>query len=465
MTLQRFHRSLGSVIIVLALLTLVLALIGDRTEPIPLSVLPAHGEADVSAARSVVLRFGRPVSHDMLASYLVIDPPTPGTLTVEDAVARFVPTGQFKPATSYSISVQAGFQDVTGRALRHEQRFAFRTRPAQLLFTRPETSTAGALAPYNLGVATAEGTEQRPLVRNLFGVLFVAVSPDGDRVAYSTPNLDAPNATDLWVANIDGNGRRQIAGDADGAILGLSWSPRGDVIAYERRSVIGVRGELGRPRIQAVRADGGGAGLLYGRGDESGSQPVWSPDGRGLIVADAGRGGRTIVDPAAGPVTIPGYGSDSGSWSPDGQLVAFADSESPLESRSSIRVASLDGRIVADLRRAGFSDTAPVWSPDGRWIAVVGRDDEGQTGIWLLDPNGGPGRSVLISPVDHAAQYSPPVWAPGTVSLAFSRIANPLPTGLGVAAAPAEWELWVANGDGSSPRRLPVDGLAEGWAP
>jgi Tol biopolymer transport system component len=465
MTDRRFHRVLAGVVAGLALVTLILVLLGDRTEPVPLSVRPIDGETEVSAARPVELRFGRPVSREALASSLTIEPPTPGTLDVQDAIVRFVPTGQFRPATQYRITLRAGFQDVTGRSLRQDQRFAFTTRPARLVLSRPEASTSDVLAPRNLWVATAEGAQLRPLIRDRLGILFVAVAPDGERVAYSAPELDAPDASGLWVANLDGNGRRRIAGDADGAILGLSWSPRGDLIAYERRSVIGPRGELGRPRILAVRADGSGAGLLYGRGEEAGSQPVWSPDGRRLVVADAGGGGRTIVDPAGGSVAIPGYGSDSGSWSPDGRFVAFADSDSPLGTTSAIKVADLDGRIVTDLGRPGYSDNAPVWSPDGRSIAVVGRDDEGQTGVWLLDPNGGPSRLVLVSSAEQPAQYTPPVWAPGAVSVAFSRLPNPLPGGSTAAGSPTAWELWMADGDGGNARRLPVDGLAEGWAP
>lgn len=465
MTTRRFHRLLGVVVAGLTLLTLALALLGDRTEPVPLSVRPVDGEAEVSAARPLELRFGRPVSQEALAAYLAFDPPTPGTFEVDGAVVRFVPTGQLRSATPYIVTLRAGFQDVTGRILRRDQRIAFTTRPARLLYSRPEASSTDVLAPRNLWVAAADGSQERPLVRDRFGVLFVAVSPDGERVAYSAPELDAPDASGLWVARVDGNGRRRIAGDADSAILGLSWSPRGDLIAYERRSVLGSGGQLGRPRIQAVRADGSGAGLLYGRGDEAGSLPVWSPDGRRLLIADAGRGGRAIVDPAGGTVAIPGFGSDSGSWSPDGRRVAFAAGESPFGGASSIKLADLDGRIIADLGRPGYSDNAPVWSPDGRSIAVVGRDEEGQTGIWLLDPAGGPSRPVLVSSAEQPAQYTPPVWAPGTVSLAFSRLPNPLPGALTVAGAPTAWELWVANGDGTNARRLPMDGLAEGWAP
>src|SRR5688572_19498850 len=103
MTVRHFHTLLGWVIVGLALLTLVMTLIGDRTEPIPLNVRPADGETAVPASTSVLLRFGRPVTRETLASYLTIDPPTPGTLNVEDAVVRFVPTGQLKPGTRYSI--------------------------------------------------------------------------------------------------------------------------------------------------------------------------------------------------------------------------------------------------------------------------------------------------------------------------------------------------------------------------
>src|SRR5215211_4046964 len=161
MTVRRFHRVLGGVVIGLALLTLAMVLVGDRTEPLPLSVRPVDGEAGVAATRSLELRFGRPVTRDMVSAYLTIDPPTPGALDVEDAVVRFVPTAQLRPAAQYSIVIRAGFQDVTGRVLRRDQRFTFSTRPARLVFSRPEASNTDVLAPRNLWIATAEGADQR----------------------------------------------------------------------------------------------------------------------------------------------------------------------------------------------------------------------------------------------------------------------------------------------------------------
>src|SRR4051812_46994363 len=107
MTVRRFHRVLGVVVVGLALVTLAMILVGDRTEPMPLSVRPVDGEVDVAATRSLELRFGRPVTRESVSAYLTVDPPTPGTLEVEDAVVRFVPTGQLRPATQYSIAIRA----------------------------------------------------------------------------------------------------------------------------------------------------------------------------------------------------------------------------------------------------------------------------------------------------------------------------------------------------------------------
>ena len=453
--------------LVLGAATLGVISLGDRTEPAPLSVEPEDGDRAVPASSSLVLRFGRPVNREAVAAALRIDPPTAGVLEVERTVVRFVPTGGLRPGTSYRLTLQAGFQDQSGRTLRRDVTLAFATRPARLVFSRPEPDAADVFASRDLWVVALDESPARRVTREPLGILFASVAPDGERVVYSAPNPAAPDASGLWVTNLDGSGRVQLTGDLDGAILSLGWSPRGDLIAYERRSVVGVRGELGRPRILAIRPDGGGGGLLYGRNDEAGSQPVWSPDGRRLLVAEASRGGRAIVDPAGQPVFIQGSGTDSGTWSPDGRQLAFADLvQDKRATRSVIRITDLTGQGVADLSRPGYSDTAPAWAPDGRAIAVVGRHDDGEAAIWLLNPAGGPARAIHLPEASPAAQLTPPVWSSGGALVAFSRLVpRDTPDGAPAGADGFDWELWVAHGDGSVAWRLPVDGLAEGWAP
>lgn len=467
MTVAKFHALLLAVIVGLFVATLGVIAAGDRTEPAPLTVQPGEGEQGVPATSSIVLRFGRPVDRDAVAAALVIEPPTAGSLEIDRAVVRFMPAGGLRSGSRYTLTLRSGFQDQTGRVLRHDRRYAFDTRPARLVFSRPEANAPEVLAPRNLWVASLDGSQPGMLSREPLGILFAAVAPDGERVVYSAPNPAAPDSSGLWIVNMDGSGRQQLTGDLDGAILSVGWSPRGDLIAYERRAVVGVRGELGRPRILAIRPDGGGGGLLYGRADEAGSQPVWSPDGRRLLIAEAGRGGRAIVDPAGQPVLIPGGGTDSGSWSPDGRQIAYADLVQERDvTRSVIRVVDSSGAQLIDLARPGYSDTAPAWAPGGHAVAVVGRHDDGDSAIWLLDPSGGAARQIVLPAASSSAQLTPPVWTAGGELLAFSRLApRPSAPGRPPPVGALDWELWVARGDGSEARRLPVDGLAEGWAP
>jgi Tol biopolymer transport system component len=458
--LARFHVLIVGVVISLALVTLLVIAGGDRTEPIPRTVEPGDGATMVPGSSSVVVRFNRPVDLSAIREFVSIDPPTPGAWTVERGLARFVPFGGLRPETAYALTLRAGFTDVSGRALRRDLTFTFETRPSLLVFSRHEPSVTDVLAPRNLWMTTWDGQNPRQVTHEPLGILFAAVAPDGERIAYSAANPASPNASDLWIVNADGTGRQQLAGDLDGAILSVSWSPRGDMLAYERRSVLSARGDLGRPRVLAVRPDGGGGGLLYGRGEEAGAQPIWSPDGRRLLVADAAGGGRRIIDLAGETILIPSGGTDAGAWSPDGQLLAFADLVQERDAtRSVIRVSRADGTVIRDLDRPGYSDTAPAWSPDGGSIAVIGQHQDGQVAIWLLDPAGTSARAVPLATPDPGGmpQLTPPVWSTGGALLSFSRLVS--------SGGAVRWEVWVARGDGSSARQVAADGLAEGWAP
>jgi Tol biopolymer transport system component len=128
-----------------------------------------------------------------------------------------------------------------------------------------------ARGPSYVAVAPATGGPERRLTpEGEWGL--VATSPDGNQVLASHNAAEADPT--LWVANVDGSGRRLVAkGAADG-----EWSKDGAWIVY-------AGGEFTKDHaIRIVRATGGTPRILVPRG----LAPALSPDGRTLAYTDRG---------------------------------------------------------------------------------------------------------------------------------------------------------------------------------
>ena len=69
-------------------------------------------------------------------------------------------------------------------------------------------------------------------------------------------------------------------------------------------------------------------------------------------------------------------------------------------------------RPAADL---GHLDSAPAFSPDGRWLAYLSAEPGGRPQLWLLPTAGGAPRRLT----DHHLGAGPPVWSPDSRRLAY----------------------------------------------
>jgi dipeptidyl aminopeptidase/acylaminoacyl peptidase len=120
--------------------------------------------------------------------------------------------------------------------------------------------------------------------------------------------------------------------------------------------------------------------------------------------------------------------------SPDGRTVAFVRTEIDLDAddyRSTIWIAAADGGSPVQLTRGPRKDTAPRWSPDGRFIVFLSdREAEGglagaggaapwgattASQLYLLPLSGGDARRLTALP--HGA--GPGVWSPDGSAIAF----------------------------------------------
>lgn len=242
-----------------------------------------------------------------------------------------------------------------------------------------------------------EGAGARP-VRALH---LPALSPDGRSVAFAALNA-------LWTAGTTGGRapRKVLQVPATRYVLAPTWTPDGTALVYadDRDGLFAVRRRDLRSGAETVLAEGG---RVF---------PALSPDGTrlacldmsgNLVVRDLPEGAERVLAAPLGAGGLPGRPS----WSPDGRYVALCDrnrlNQRFREGYNLIRVvdtATGTAALHALAPHTSLSDrydSGPVWSPDGRWMAVVA-----ESALWLLPvradgtPDGEP-RRLTTEPADH----------------------------------------------------------------
>jgi len=134
-------------------------------------------------------------------------------------------------------------------------------------------------------------------------------------------------------------------------------------------------------------------------------QPLWTPDGKRVTFRSNRAGPDNLFwKPADGSgeaerLTTSEFRQNPGSWSPDGQFLAFHQ-QPGVESSSStgrdIWILPMEGeRKPWPFLQTPFSEADPKFSPDGRWLAYVS-DESGRREVYV-QPFPGPGGKWQIS--------------------------------------------------------------------
>jgi dipeptidyl aminopeptidase/acylaminoacyl peptidase len=282
----------------------------------------------------------------------------------------------------------------------------------------------------------------------------LALSPDGKWIAYTVTTTDLPknvrnNA--VWLMRADGTGGREIAtGDSP------VWSPDGKTIAYSSGGQIALY-DVASAKSRKLPDVAGGASSLK-----------WLPDGSGLLaVSDVEIEGKnnmpskdskarvidsllfrhwnawtgptrthifhvplsgTPRDLTPGPFDAPPYSIGGGSEfdvSPDGRELAFArntDTDAARSTNADIFLVPLDrstsgGEAKRITSRSG-ADTAPVYSPDGRWLAYRSQARQGYESdlweLWLYDRAAGTSKRIAA---DFPNWIESVTWMPDSKSM------------------------------------------------
>ncbi len=194
------------------------------------------------------------------------------------------------------------------------------------------------------------GTGARsPVARHPGGNYSPAVSPDGTRVAMILSKGGSP---DLYVANIDGSGLKQLTKTRE-AEFTPCWSPDGRTICFGSR-------ESGATRLMTVSSSGGTARQLPTISAPSPTEPDWSPDGKWIaFTSQAGRYFNIcIVDAKGGDAVVLVDGEDP-SWAPNSRTLMFCRGRDHAKQLSLLDVPT---KQVKTLGRILESNSQPSWA-------------------------------------------------------------------------------------------------------
>src|SRR5262245_32912211 len=245
------------------------------------------------------------------------------------------------------------------------------------------------------------------------------LSPDGSRIVYVygfADKMNDRNASNLWIATIDGKDIRPIT-QGDHRDSQPEWSPDGKRLAY-------VSTKSGKPQIVVRWMDTGAEATITDL-LEAPSGIQWSPDGTQIAFSKLGPGPHQkgvrmpekpkgakwadppmvitrlwyrqdaqgyrpygfrhiFVVPATGgaprQITVGDYDYSPPRWSVDGKSVLTSavrkpDAEWDHDGADIFAVSVTDGAVKQLTNRVG-PDANPVPSPNGRYIAYAGFDEK-----------------------------------------------------------------------------------------
>ena len=230
-----------------------------------------------------------------------------------------------------------------------------------------------------------------------------ALSPDGATIAYAA---GPTSAMQIYVRQVSGGRPVALTSDPTGNFRWPRWSPDGARLAYQANDGIYVVPALGGAPRRLIHIERGSSA----RGVES-STPItgfdWSPDGSRIASTRGWAGaGVTLTTVATGDTAhLPTPFAPSGPvWSPDGRSIALAAGNPDFTfgtgyfanaGASGIWIVHLDGSSPTRVAADRALNISPQWSADGRALFWVS-DRDGSRDIYRqrLRRDGTPAGSV-----------------------------------------------------------------------
>jgi TolB protein len=241
-------------------------------------------------------------------------------------------------------------------------------------------------------------------------------SPDMRYIAYLR-RASGADADHLWLIDIPNGVRRAASTDDVKGLQGFSWSPDSRFLIYSADQPNGLERDVYRLDVESGQ-------VVNLTADSS----VWD---------------------------------SSPAWSPDGEWIAFVSDRAELgKGLDNVWLMAADGSMLRNVTDSDWEDTAPAWSPDSAEIAfyrwgVYGSEERGPAGLWVTNIKSGQER-LLVRLEGIIMGLEAPVWSPDGRYIAYQ------------SGAPRERDIYLipaGGGETINLSDLAGDEFSVSWCP
>ena len=218
-----------------------------------------------------------------------------------------------------------------------------------------------------------------------------SVSPDGTKIAYCSLRNDI--YSQIYVANSDGSGEKEVTKITTGDSCGPVWSHDGKKIAF----------------------------YSFALTHPSRNPAIWTMDPDGSNV-------KRIVEHGLSPT-----------WSPDNKQIAFAGNH---DGKFQIYAMNSDGTNVRRLTNNKAEESSPAWAPDGAAIVFVSDREGEHPALFLMSADGSQQQRLIFS---KRQDFCFPAWSSDGKNIAFSALNRVGAQFVAVGEERPKCEMWTGE--------------------